>query len=102
MSMQHVYCQKPTAHHYVFECAFDDDDFAYQLSHIPQRHKTAFIVPVTSFYIIILHDVLVSCFLVQQSDIGAVLTQLEKLTLIIACLCHDIDHRGTNNAFQKK
>ena len=43
-----------------------------------------------------------SCFLVQQSDIGAVLTQLEKLTLIIACLCHDIDHRGTNNAFQKK
>ena len=21
---------------------------------------------------------------------------------MIACLCHDLDHRGTNNSFQKK
>ncbi|XP_050407137.1 dual 3',5'-cyclic-AMP and -GMP phosphodiesterase 11A isoform X2 [Patella vulgata] len=26
----------------------------------------------------------------------------EILALIVACLCHDLDHRGTNNAFQQK
>lgn len=26
----------------------------------------------------------------------------ECLSLIIACLCHDLDHRGTNNQFQIK
>ncbi|XP_019855662.1 PREDICTED: cGMP-dependent 3',5'-cyclic phosphodiesterase-like isoform X2 [Amphimedon queenslandica] len=29
------------------------------------------------------------------------LTDLEVLTLFIGCLCHDLDHRGTNNAFQE-
>ena len=24
------------------------------------------------------------------------------LGLLVACLCHDLDHRGTNNAFQTK
>eukprot|EP00045_Choanoeca_perplexa_P009654 m.93403 g.93403 ORF g.93403 m.93403 type:complete len:848 (+) comp14984_c0_seq2:193-2736(+) len=28
-------------------------------------------------------------------------TMLERLALIVACLCHDLDHRGTNNAFQQ-
>ncbi|KAK6030623.1 3'5'-cyclic nucleotide phosphodiesterase [Ostertagia ostertagi] len=28
------------------------------------------------------------------------LDELERLALLIACLCHDIDHRGTTNAFQ--
>ncbi|XP_056005407.1 cGMP-specific 3',5'-cyclic phosphodiesterase-like isoform X2 [Ostrea edulis] len=27
---------------------------------------------------------------------------LEVLALLVACLCHDLDHRGTNNAFQVK
>ncbi|XP_055677108.1 cGMP-specific 3',5'-cyclic phosphodiesterase isoform X2 [Lutzomyia longipalpis] len=27
---------------------------------------------------------------------------LEILGLLVACLCHDLDHRGTNNAFQTK
>ncbi|XP_014667957.1 PREDICTED: cGMP-specific 3',5'-cyclic phosphodiesterase-like [Priapulus caudatus] len=27
---------------------------------------------------------------------------LELLGLLVACLCHDLDHRGTNNAFQTK
>ncbi|XP_040576240.2 cGMP-specific 3',5'-cyclic phosphodiesterase [Lepeophtheirus salmonis] len=27
---------------------------------------------------------------------------LESLGLLVACLCHDLDHRGTNNAFQSK
>ena len=28
------------------------------------------------------------------------LHEMERLALLIACLCHDIDHRGTNNKFQ--
>lgn len=24
------------------------------------------------------------------------------MSLVIGCLCHDLDHRGTNNAFQVK
>ncbi|XP_041118586.1 dual 3',5'-cyclic-AMP and -GMP phosphodiesterase 11A isoform X2 [Polyodon spathula] len=30
------------------------------------------------------------------------LTEVEMLALIVGCLCHDLDHRGTNNAFQAK
>ena len=30
------------------------------------------------------------------------LFQVECLSLVIACLCHDLDHRGTNNSFQVK
>ena len=26
----------------------------------------------------------------------------QVLSLLVACLCHDLDHRGTNNAFQSK
>ena len=29
-----------------------------------------------------------------------VVTELEALALFVACLCHDLDHRGTNNTFQ--
>ncbi|XP_076327227.1 dual 3',5'-cyclic-AMP and -GMP phosphodiesterase 11-like isoform X2 [Tachypleus tridentatus] len=31
-----------------------------------------------------------------------VLGEIETLALIVACLCHDLDHRGTNNSFQIK
>ncbi len=27
-------------------------------------------------------------------------SDLEALALFLACLCHDLDHRGTNNTFQ--
>jgi hypothetical protein len=27
---------------------------------------------------------------------------IECLALIVACLCHDLDHRGTNNSYQHK
>ena len=30
------------------------------------------------------------------------LSKLECLALLAGCLCHDVDHRGTNNAFQAK
>ncbi|KAF7998096.1 hypothetical protein HCN44_009494 [Aphidius gifuensis] len=28
------------------------------------------------------------------------MTELEALVFLVSCLCHDIDHRGTNNSFQ--
>ncbi|XP_027534266.1 dual 3',5'-cyclic-AMP and -GMP phosphodiesterase 11A isoform X2 [Neopelma chrysocephalum] len=31
-----------------------------------------------------------------------ILSEIEILALIVGCLCHDLDHRGTNNAFQAK
>ncbi|CAB1333818.1 unnamed protein product [Coregonus sp. 'balchen'] len=31
-----------------------------------------------------------------------VLSDAETLALMVGCLCHDLDHRGTNNAFQAK
>uniref|UniRef100_A0A0K2TD30 Phosphodiesterase n=1 Tax=Lepeophtheirus salmonis TaxID=72036 RepID=A0A0K2TD30_LEPSM len=30
------------------------------------------------------------------------LTDVERLSLMISCLCHDLDHPGTNNSFQRK
>ena len=35
-------------------------------------------------------------------DICSFHFQVECLSLMIACLCHDLDHRGTNNSFQIK
>ncbi|XP_055949647.1 cGMP-specific 3',5'-cyclic phosphodiesterase-like isoform X3 [Argiope bruennichi] len=29
-------------------------------------------------------------------------TDIEIMALLVACLCHDLDHRGTNNSFQTK
>ncbi|XP_075685627.1 dual 3',5'-cyclic-AMP and -GMP phosphodiesterase 11A [Rhinoderma darwinii] len=31
-----------------------------------------------------------------------ILTDIEILAVLVGCLCHDLDHRGTNNAFQAK
>ena len=28
--------------------------------------------------------------------------QAEVLGMLVACLCHDLDHRGTNNTFERK
>eukprot|EP00118_Oscarella_pearsei_P014110 m.118934 g.118934 ORF g.118934 m.118934 type:complete len:247 (+) comp37667_c0_seq36:1630-2370(+) len=41
------------------------------------------------------------CFAMFKScDDLAVLQDLEIFSLIVATLCHDLDHRGTNNAYQ--
>lgn len=29
-------------------------------------------------------------------------SDLEVLGMFVGCLCHDLDHRGTNNSFQQK
>lgn len=36
----------------------------------------------------------------HHCDLFSVLSEMEVLAIFISCLCHDIDHRGTNNAFQ--
>ena len=38
----------------------------------------------------------------QGTQWWKVLGEIEVLSLIMACLCHDLDHRGTNNSFQIK
>ena len=38
--------------------------------------------------------------LIGMQDVKNALTDLERFSLLVACLCHDIDHRGTTNAFQ--
>jgi cGMP-dependent 3',5'-cyclic phosphodiesterase len=41
------------------------------------------------------------CYLLlRMNDVKSSLTDLERFSLLVACLCHDIDHRGTTNAFQ--
>ena len=44
-------------------------------------------------------DILCSLFL-QSGGMKNVLTDLEVICLMVACLSHDLDHRGTNNNFQ--
>lgn len=38
----------------------------------------------------------------QTAGFQETLTEMEILALIVGCICHDLDHRGTNNAFQAK
>ncbi|XP_071789345.1 dual 3',5'-cyclic-AMP and -GMP phosphodiesterase 11A-like [Asterias amurensis] len=38
----------------------------------------------------------------QNTSVIHYLTEPEQLALLVGCLCHDLDHRGTNNAFQEK
>lgn len=38
----------------------------------------------------------------QTAGFQETLTEVEILALIVGCVCHDLDHRGTNNAFQEK
>ncbi|XP_067249155.1 dual 3',5'-cyclic-AMP and -GMP phosphodiesterase 11A [Chanodichthys erythropterus] len=44
------------------------------------------------------------CMFVMITTAGfqEVLTDSEILALMVGCFCHDLDHRGTNNAFQAK
>uniref|UniRef100_A0A671L0W8 Phosphodiesterase n=1 Tax=Sinocyclocheilus anshuiensis TaxID=1608454 RepID=A0A671L0W8_9TELE len=44
------------------------------------------------------------CMFVMITTAGfqEVLTDTETLALMVGCFCHDLDHRGTNNAFQAK
>ena len=41
-----------------------------------------------------------SYLLFQNCQQLSQLSDIEVLALFFSCLCHDIDHRGTNNAFQ--
>lgn len=41
-------------------------------------------------------------YLLQATQWWNIFGEIECLALIIGCLCHDLDHRGTNNSFQIK
>ncbi|XP_062255298.1 dual 3',5'-cyclic-AMP and -GMP phosphodiesterase 11A [Platichthys flesus] len=40
--------------------------------------------------------------MITTANFQDVLSEAEILALMVGCLCHDLDHRGTNNAFQAK
>ncbi|XP_058502792.1 dual 3',5'-cyclic-AMP and -GMP phosphodiesterase 11A [Solea solea] len=40
--------------------------------------------------------------MITTANFKDVLSDAEILALMVGCLCHDLDHRGTNNAFQAK
>uniref|UniRef100_A0A1A7XMP4 Phosphodiesterase n=1 Tax=Iconisemion striatum TaxID=60296 RepID=A0A1A7XMP4_9TELE len=40
--------------------------------------------------------------MIATANFQDVLSDAELLALMVGCLCHDLDHRGTNNAFQAK
>ncbi|XP_060906785.1 dual 3',5'-cyclic-AMP and -GMP phosphodiesterase 11A [Labrus mixtus] len=42
------------------------------------------------------------CMFVMITTASFQLSDAEILALMVGCLCHDLDHRGTNNAFQAK
>jgi len=41
-------------------------------------------------------------WMMTEGNLGHLLGDLECLALLVGCLCHDLDHRGTNNQFQIK
>ncbi|XP_078492494.1 dual 3',5'-cyclic-AMP and -GMP phosphodiesterase 11-like isoform X1 [Ciona intestinalis] len=44
-----------------------------------------------------------SCFcMIKTGGLDSIFSDYEKLSLLVSCLSHDLDHRGTNNAFQAK
>lgn len=40
--------------------------------------------------------------ILYTGELRPLFEDLEVFTLLVGCLCHDLDHRGTNNAFQVK
>lgn len=40
--------------------------------------------------------------IIKNTNIRKYFSEPERLALLVACLCHDLDHRGTNNSFQVK
>eukprot|EP00035_Acanthoeca_spectabilis_P006068 m.120052 g.120052 ORF g.120052 m.120052 type:complete len:865 (+) comp13335_c0_seq2:121-2715(+) len=38
--------------------------------------------------------------ILKKEDVQRLLDPYERLALLISCLCHDLDHRGTNNSFE--
>ena len=61
-----------------------------------------------SSYIIVLWNYQIKFFIdslyliPQTGQMKSLISELETFCLLVACLCHDLDHRGTNNAFQSK
>ena len=62
---------------------------------------TIFVVGAFEHAHLILLVLIKHCSSFQRGRLN-IFTDTERLALLIACFCHDLDHRGTNNAFQTK
>ena len=40
--------------------------------------------------------------MMTQGGLGDLFDDIEKLAVLVSCLCHDLDHRGRTNDFQAK
>nr|XP_042906908.1 cGMP-specific 3',5'-cyclic phosphodiesterase [Parasteatoda tepidariorum] len=40
--------------------------------------------------------------MMKTGNMKEMMSDFEVMALLVACLCHDLDHRGTNNSFQTK
>ena len=58
----------------------------------PPYHNWVHAFSVTHFAFLLINNL-------NLIGIGAI-DSLEALALIVSCLCHDLDHRGTTNSFQ--
>ena len=78
--------------------------------HIPENLMWKFLLTVKKNYRPVIYHNWRHAFNVAQSvftmmttgNMASWFTDLELFVLIVACLCHDLDHRGTNNTFQTK
>jgi len=55
-----------------------------------------------SNYILFITFIVYVYISMQTTQWWKIFGEIECLALIIGCLCHDLDHRGTNNSFQIK
>ncbi|XP_071946809.1 cGMP-specific 3',5'-cyclic phosphodiesterase-like isoform X2 [Antedon mediterranea] len=78
--------------------------------HIPKEVMCSWLLSVRKNYRAVLYHNWRHAFNVAQTmfcmlktgDMEHVFSDIEHMVLIVACLCHDLDHRGTNNTFQQK
>eukprot|EP01135_Chromosphaera_perkinsii_P004850 Nk52_evm14s299 gene=Nk52_evmTU14s299 len=76
--------------------------------HIPERRLAQFTLTVRNNYRDVLYHNWMHAFSVahcmfvciMKGQLVNYLPQRECLALFFACLCHDLDHRGTNNSYQ--
>ena len=59
--------------------------------------------PVSLYILWVKHNhLLITSILIYISQWITLYFQAEILGMLVACICHDLDHRGTNNTFERK
>jgi dual 3',5'-cyclic-AMP and -GMP phosphodiesterase 11 len=86
---------------------FADQDFMNQFR-VPYRTLCRWIITVRKNYRDVTYHNWKHAFgvsqmmfaMISEADLQNILTPIERLALVVGCLCHDLDHRGTNNSFE--